>query len=83
MGGGTADCGSDTVRLVLRSLPLLTSRRHIDLARVSSAASRTTPRAAHGRRAPSPSYARDRAPRETHVRHLPDRRAALPEQDRP
>ncbi|CAL9643014.1 putative leader peptide [Streptomyces sp. NPDC057838] len=43
MGGAAADSGSDTVHTVLRSLPLLTSRRHIDLVRVCSAASRTAP----------------------------------------
>ncbi len=33
------DLGSDAVRAAVRQLPLLTSRRHIDLVRVCSAAS--------------------------------------------
>lgn len=39
MGRAALDLGSDAVRIVLRPLPLLTSRRHIDLVRVCSAAS--------------------------------------------
>jgi hypothetical protein len=39
MGRSTPDLGSDTVRVAVRPLPLLTSRRHIDLVRVCSAAS--------------------------------------------
>ncbi|MFJ4244726.1 hypothetical protein ACIP17_29460 [Streptomyces iakyrus] len=33
------DLGGDAVRAAVRQLPLLTSRRHIDLVRVCSAAS--------------------------------------------
>ncbi|MGC5036448.1 MULTISPECIES: hypothetical protein [unclassified Streptomyces] len=43
MGRAAAQFDGDTVRTALRSRPLLTSRRHIDLVRVCSAASRTTP----------------------------------------
>ncbi|MCF1592622.1 hypothetical protein [Streptomyces muensis] len=39
MGRTALDLGSDVVRVAVRPLPLLTSRRHIDLARVCSAAS--------------------------------------------
>ncbi|GAA4059496.1 hypothetical protein [Streptomyces shaanxiensis] len=42
MGRSALDLGSDTVRVAVRPLPLLpllTSRRHIDLERVCSAAS--------------------------------------------
>ncbi|WP_164905101.1 hypothetical protein [Streptomyces cyaneus] len=39
MGRSALDLGSDTVRVAVRPLPLLTSRRHIDLVRVCSAAS--------------------------------------------
>ncbi|MEU6159217.1 hypothetical protein [Streptomyces sp. NPDC047130] len=38
MGRSVPDRGSDTVRVAVRPLPLLTSRRHIDLMRVCSAA---------------------------------------------
>ncbi|NJP49752.1 hypothetical protein HCJ93_06605 [Streptomyces sp. SBST2-5] len=43
MDRATADPGTDAVRAAVRSLPLLTSRRHIDLVRVSSAASCSSP----------------------------------------
>ncbi|WP_199830194.1 hypothetical protein [Streptomyces viridochromogenes] len=39
MGRIALDLGSDVVRVAVRPLPLLTSRRHIDLVRVCSAAS--------------------------------------------
>ncbi|MEV6177443.1 putative leader peptide [Streptomyces sp. NPDC052015] len=39
MGRSALDLGGDAVRVAVRPLPLLTSRRHIDLLRVSSAAS--------------------------------------------
>lgn len=39
MGRAALDLGSDAVRVAVRPLPLLTSRRHIDLVRVCSAAS--------------------------------------------
>ncbi|MFI6012801.1 hypothetical protein ACIBAG_28990 [Streptomyces sp. NPDC051243] len=39
MGRSAPDPGSDTVGVAVRPLPLLTSRRHIDLERVCSAAS--------------------------------------------
>ena len=39
MGRSALDLGSDTARVAVRPLPLLTSRRHIDLVRVCSAAS--------------------------------------------
>lgn len=39
MGCVALDLGGDAVRVAVRSLPLLTSRRHIDLVRVCSAAS--------------------------------------------
>ncbi len=39
MGCAALDLGSDAVRVAVRPLPLLTSRRHIDLLRVCSAAS--------------------------------------------
>ncbi|PTH84342.1 hypothetical protein C9J60_31465 [Streptomyces sp. A244] len=38
------DLGSDAVRAAVRQLPLLTSRRHIDLVRVCGAASLTSGR---------------------------------------
>ncbi|MCX4481304.1 hypothetical protein OOK44_33545 [Streptomyces cellulosae] len=38
MGRAAPDLGGDTVRVALGQLPLLTSRIHIDLARVCSAA---------------------------------------------
>ncbi len=38
MGSVGGDLGSDAVRVAIRPLPLLTSRRHIDLMRVCSAA---------------------------------------------
>ncbi|MCC9689364.1 hypothetical protein [Streptomyces sp. MNU103] len=38
MGRAAPDLGWDTVRVALGQLPLLTSRLHIDLARVCSAA---------------------------------------------
>ncbi|MFE8955816.1 MULTISPECIES: hypothetical protein [Streptomyces] len=37
MGRAAPDLGGDTVRVALGRLPLLTSRRHIDLARVCGA----------------------------------------------
>jgi hypothetical protein len=37
MGISVRDLGSDTVRVAVSPLPLLTSRRHIDLMRVCSA----------------------------------------------
>ncbi|MDT6987216.1 hypothetical protein ACFSUJ_29660 [Streptomyces lusitanus] len=37
MGRAAPDLGGDTVRVALGQLPLLTSRRHIDLARVCGA----------------------------------------------
>ncbi len=40
MGRAGPDLGSDAVRVAIRPLPLLTSRRHIDLMRVCSAARR-------------------------------------------
>lgn len=39
MGRAALKPGSDVVRTAVRRLPLLTSRRHIDLVRVCSAAS--------------------------------------------
>ncbi|MEU6418149.1 putative leader peptide [Streptomyces spiralis] len=39
MDRAVLDLGSDAVRVAVRPLPLLTSRRHIDLVRVCSAAS--------------------------------------------
>ncbi|MEU6474497.1 hypothetical protein ABZ927_18840 [Streptomyces massasporeus] len=39
MGCTVLDLGRQAVRIVVRMLPLLTSRRHIDLLRVCSAAS--------------------------------------------
>ncbi|NEE22964.1 hypothetical protein G3M58_93005 [Streptomyces sp. SID7499] len=39
MGRTVLDPGRRVVRIVVRMLPLLTSRRHIDLLRVCSAAS--------------------------------------------
>ncbi|MGY4280417.1 hypothetical protein [Streptomyces sp. M18.1] len=39
MRGAVLDLGGDAVRVAVRPLPLLTSRRHIDLVRVCSAAS--------------------------------------------
>ncbi|CAL9375552.1 hypothetical protein [Streptomyces sp. Tu 3180] len=39
MGRAEPDPGDDDVRVAVRQLPLLTSRRHIDLVRVCSAAS--------------------------------------------
>ncbi|MFD0312700.1 hypothetical protein [Streptomyces flavalbus] len=39
MDGAAPDLGGDAVRVAVRPLPLLTSRRHIDLVRVCSAAS--------------------------------------------
>ncbi|MFF7770422.1 hypothetical protein ACIPIU_00430 [Streptomyces massasporeus] len=39
MGCTVLDLGRQAVRAVVRMLPLLTSRRHIDLLRVCSAAS--------------------------------------------
>ncbi|WP_420037131.1 putative leader peptide [Streptomyces sp. cg28] len=38
MGRAPKVLGGDAFRVAVRQLPLLTSRRHIDLARVSSAA---------------------------------------------
>jgi hypothetical protein len=40
MGCAGPDLGSDAVRVAIRPLPLLTSRRHIDLMRVCSATRR-------------------------------------------
>ncbi|MBT2415530.1 hypothetical protein J7I94_34210 [Streptomyces sp. ISL-12] len=39
MGCAALDLGGDAVRVAARRLPLLTSRRHIDLVRVCGAAS--------------------------------------------
>ncbi|MFF5157381.1 hypothetical protein ACFY3N_14165 [Streptomyces sp. NPDC000348] len=39
MGRAALDPGGEAVRVAVRPLPLLTSRRHIDLVRVCSAAS--------------------------------------------
>ncbi|MGK3943454.1 hypothetical protein [Streptomyces sp. RP5T] len=39
MDRAALELGSDVVRTAIRRLPLLTSRRHIDLVRVCSAAS--------------------------------------------